>query len=272
MAFHQGVGRAILVGANATWNWNGQVWAQSGVAPDCVGTLWDPVRQAVLLVGSIAGVSNPCVWRWDLGTSAWQVVAKRPVVVNLPAGSVAVVFDPSSGQPVVRHSVQQLCTVGGPPTIYVGHMMARMQQIAQVTASATSTGTGCGVLPLRLVQDPVRRPIINTSAVLDVQNAPIGLAYLAIGTSRTTLNSYSLPLLLTPLGFTGCYLRQSMDYEGAYPTTPTGQASTRATIPIPNDPVLLRQSVYIQAWAFAPGENPADITVSNMISWFIGDM
>ena len=64
----------------------------------------------------------------------------------------------------------------------------------------------------------------------------------------------------------------NMDYEGAYPTVATGATSTRATIPIPNDPVLLRQSIHFQAWAFAPGANPAGITVSNMISWFIGEV
>jgi hypothetical protein len=115
-------------------------------------------------------------------------------------------------------------------------------------------------------------PIIGTAAALDVQNVPIGFAYLAIGTSATTLNSYSLPLLLTSLGFTGCYLRQNMDYEGAYPTSGISPTSTRALINLPLDPALLRQRVYIQAWAFAPGENPAEITVSNMIRWFIGEV
>lgn len=272
MAFHQGGAKAVLVGANSTWLWDGLAWHPSAGSPNCITTFWDPVRQDVLLVGSIGTSRNPCVWRWNDASSVWQVVPMRAGPGDLPSGVVSASFDPSSGQPVIRHSIQQMCNVGGPPTAYVNYMMSRMQPIAQVAAAATSSGVGCGSLPLALSQDPLRRPIINTSAVLDVQNAPIGLAYLAIGTSRTTLNSYSLPLLLTSLGFTGCYLRQSMDYEGAYPTSPTGPNATRATIAIPNDPVLLRQSVYLQAWAFAPGENPAEITVSNMISWFIGDM
>jgi hypothetical protein len=123
-----------------------------------------------------------------------------------------------------------------------------------------------------LTQDSLLRPIIGASAALDVANAPLAFAYLAIGTGTDTLNTYTLPLSLGSLGFTGCVLRQNMDYEGAYPTVATGSTSTRATIPIPNDPALLRQFVHIQAWAFAPGVNPAGITVSNMISWFIGEV
>jgi hypothetical protein len=186
---------------------------------------------------------------------------------GIPQGLRSVVFDGSSGKVAARGEDIGAC--GG---FYYPMYLLQQHVPPRVVASATSTGIGCGSLPLTLVQDAVMRPMIGASAALDVTNAPLAFAYLAIGTGTDMLNTYTLPLSLTSLGFDGCILRQNMDYEGAYPTVATGATSARATIPIPNDPVLLRQRIHFQAWAFAPGVNPAGITVSNMISWFIGEV
>jgi hypothetical protein len=266
IAQHAASGELLMVGSGMTWTWSGQSWVSAGNAPDCLAVLWDEARQEVMLVQDPLTYFGRSVWTWNSANRTWQSVAMR-LGGGVPQGVRSVVFDRSTGKIAVRG--EDIGSCGG---FYYPMFLLQQYVPPRVVAAASSTGAGCGAPPLTLAQDAVRRPIIGASAVLDVSNAPLAFAYLAIGTGTDTLNTYTLPLSLGSLGFTGCVLRQNMDYEGAYPTVATGATSTRATIPIPNDPVLLRQSIHFQAWAFAPGANPAGITVSNMISWFIGEV
>jgi hypothetical protein len=67
----------------------------------------------------------------------------------------------------------------------------------------------------------------------------------------------------------GCQMLQSTDVLGQ-PTAATGPASASFGLPLPFQFSLIDVHVYLQAWAVAPGMNPANIIVSNGLDWLIG--
>jgi hypothetical protein len=92
----------------------------------------------------------------------------------------------------------------------------------------------------------------------------------SFGSSNTFSFPFPLPLDLTLAGMPGCYLLQSNEVFGL-PVTPLTASTLQFDAVIPYSAALLTQQFYIQAYAFAPGANAAQIVTSNGIAWTIGN-
>ena len=80
----------------------------------------------------------------------------------------------------------------------------------------------------------------------------------------------TLPFELSGIGMPGCYLHQSNEIFGL-PVTPVTASTLQFDAAIPLNTALLTQHFYIQAYAFAPGANAAQVVTSNGIAWTIGN-
>jgi hypothetical protein len=96
-------------------------------------------------------------------------------------------------------------------------------------------------------------PWLGDTFAVTVQPLPaVQPVVLFAGASDTMWNSLPLPLDLTPAGMPGCSLWASADV--ALPLLNTGGAAVW-TLGIPNDPLLLGQSLYGQAFVLDPRAN-----------------
>jgi len=92
-----------------------------------------------------------------------------------------------------------------------------------------------------------------------------------MGLNNQFFGPFSLPLTLAFIGMPGCNLHQSADVLGL-PTSPLTPATLSYSLAIPNVSSLLGMHLYLQAYAYAPGVNPAQIIISNGIDWLIGNV
>ena len=90
------------------------------------------------------------------------------------------------------------------------------------------------------------------------RNAPTALI---IGASNTMSGSIPLPFDMAPIGAPGCLLLASTDILLGMLTGPGGDLAT--SLPVPNDPSLDGQSLYLQHLIVDPGTNPLGLTSSN---------
>lgn len=107
-------------------------------------------------------------------------------------------------------------------------------------------------------------------ACATITNAPTPIGGCAIGFSNTFSFPVSLPFDLSSLGFTGCDLNQSNEIFGLPWTVSPGQDPQFAQA-IPALTSALGVHLFVQAYAFAPGENPAQVVVSNGLDWQLGN-
>lgn len=131
-------------------------------------------------------------------------------------------------------------------------------------ASVRSFGVGCGVPPLTLAAVPGSQPVLGQSFESVVTAVPAGgLPFLAYGVSDTFAGSVPLPIDLTPLGMTGCYLYHDLLALG-YGCTPAGGAWSNS-LPLQNQPVFVGTEIFAQVYAWAPGSNPFGLLTSNAL-------
>lgn len=286
-------------GGDQTWTWNGATWTQvpsSGPSVSGHALVFDELNQVVVLVRNDGDVDT-----WD-GTN-WTAVpttggtnfADDPAVYH--AGRRRVIassISPSNDQrfyqlslpgavwyelneqlrPVRRHraglayhaSLGQMVLFGGNAnsTNYNDTWTTE-----PIPAQASTFGTGCGTSPLDL--QPVDPIAIGTSATAELTNAPSVVASAGVGFSRTSYAGFPLPVGMGGFGLTGCDLLISPDTLG-YVMTPTTSGTLEMRLPVPNAPILTGMLVYAQAVCYAPGQNPAELILSNGIQWVIGDM
>lgn len=137
-----------------------------------------------------------------------------------------------------------------------------------VSSSTSSFGSGCGSPALTLAGSAP--PVIGTAAQVVLANAPTPFVFLAVGWSNTVSGPLPLPLSLAGIGMPGCFLRQSAEVLGLVATA-TGGGAAAYDWPLPNLGSLIGLRVYLQGWALAPGENTANLIVSNGLEWVIGN-
>jgi hypothetical protein len=94
------------------------------------------------------------------------------------------------------------------------------------------------------------------------------VAVMMLGWSRTMYGPFTLPVSLAAINMPGCDLLQSADVFGL-PVTMTGLSTADYSLPIPNVASLVDLHLYLQAVAFSPGANPAELLVSNGLDWQI---
>jgi hypothetical protein len=241
-----------------TWEWDGNAWTQrtpvqSAFVRQYHRMVFDADRARVVLFGGNAREGGPGLaetWEWD-GTSWSQLHAAAT-----PPGSFGIgcdmVYDEARGRTVA---------VGGADT----------WELVATTATATPFGTGCGSPALTVAPAANSRPLLGATQVTDVTNVPAGGGLMALGLSRTALGPVALPLALDPFGLAGCTLYQDNLVPGV-PCTPTAAGAAQHRIAIPNDLDLAGAHVYLQAWAPAPGANPAGVVFSNAVDLLLGNM
>lgn len=264
MAFDSQRGRTVLFGgANPngsltsflgdTWEWDGVAWVQrstSGPAPRANHAMsYDSTRGVTLVMGGQnSGSPGPnFLWEWN-GTS-WTNAGNW---ISREGAEMA--FDSHRNRTVM---------FGGTP------YAADTWELVSTLAGGTPFGTGCGAPPLALAGVLSAPPSLGSTAQAAITNAPSPVAFVALGVSNTTFGPFTLPVSLASIGMPGCNLLQSTEVVGES-TTPNGVGTASYNFAIPNNPALIGFHVYLQAWAWAPGANPANIIVSNGLDWQVG--
>jgi hypothetical protein len=275
MAYDAGRQRVVLFGGNIglfsafpdTWEWDGAAWTEiPAPAPgrDEHAMAWAGGLQGTLVFGGrttqpqVTDVADTRFWN---GT-AWTPVATPPSPSPQPRSRHALAWHAATGQVLLFGG----CTTQGAFQSQWGDTWV----FTGTFATGTPYGDACGVPPLALAQVAQARPILGQTAIVRLATAPTPAIALAIGWSNTTLGTTPLPLSLAGLGMTGCSLHQSADLLGlAFAASGTGFGGAVA---LPNAASLLGGHAYLQAVAFAPGQNPAQLTTSNGVAWRFGNL
>jgi len=259
--------RVLLFGGtsltmNDLWEWNGSSWLQRVPATSPPGRSrhvmsWDAARARAVVFGGAGTSFNALAdtWEWD-GTNWTQVV---PVGTPLPAFDAAATYDSQRGALVVFGGVWQSRVAHGELWEYA----------TPGFAIASTFGQGCGTPPLTASPAAGSRPILGATQTIDIGNVPAGFAAMAYGFSMSALGAAQLPLDLGGIGMTGCSALQSCDslFEAC---ASSGPATATYSVTVPNLPGLLSLRVWLQAWAPAPGQNPAGLIASNAVSLLLG--
>ncbi len=112
---------------------------------------------------------------------------------------------------------------------------------------------------------------IGEPANLSVENLPSqSPALLVIGVSAKSWGLTTLPLDLTLLGAKGCYLRQSFDLSLFLGTA--NQGGLQLSLPIPKLSSLKGRSLYSSVLVFDKKANTLGLTMSNALTWQIGQL
>jgi hypothetical protein len=119
-------------------------------------------------------------------------------------------------------------------------------RVGRTWESVTAAGYGEGCLGASIGRS--NRPAIGSSDfTVRLQGGSANQpAFLALGGSRSRWGALALPFELTPLGAPGCRVLASFDATLPAATGGTGTASL--TLPVPAQPSLLGQVLYLQ-WA-----------------------
>ncbi|MBM4062068.1 MAG: hypothetical protein FJ265_13370 [Planctomycetes bacterium] len=245
-----------------TWDWDGLAWrhrSSFGPTPRAGhAVVYDAGRGRCVLFGGMDGASPPNALgdtlEWD--GSIW---VPRLVTATIARSDHAVAYD-------ARRAMHVL--FGG--TVAGSRLGDTWERQGPSFSSATPYGSGCGNPPLELWPVPGANPNLNSTAMAQVTQVPGSVAFVAAGLSRAWFGPFPLPVTLAGFGMPGCFLLQSSE-AAALPATPTGTGSASFSLQVPNSISLLGFHLYLQAWAHAPGQNPANTIASNGLDWCIGN-
>ncbi|HEX5052843.1 MAG TPA: kelch repeat-containing protein [Planctomycetota bacterium] len=267
MAYDAARQRVVMFGGDDgafftdTWEWDGTSWLQRTSPAHPPGRrffamAYDAQQQVTTVFGGYGGAFLGDTWHWN--GSQWT-----------SAGS--------PGAPAPRHGVtmtydlsrQRALLFGGGGTLLYGDTWN--DRPAAVPAVAAAYGNGCGTPALDFVPDANARPLLGQVARATIANAPTLAAGVALGFSDQSFGMLSLPLSLAGAGMAGCDLLQSADVLGLG-ATPQSASTLSFALAVPQQPSLLGNRVFLQAYALAPGVNPAQWIVSNGVAWSFGDL
>ncbi|MEM7205775.1 MAG: hypothetical protein AAF628_36310 [Planctomycetota bacterium] len=171
----------------------------------------------------------------------------------------------ANGQDAARPATATLIAQTGPSSLY-----AEYDSNADLTSVFVMTpivfGSGCGSPALAFTPDVTGQPVIGQTATATISNAPVNVGGAILGLSNQTIRGAPLPLPLAAIGMPGCSLWQSSEVVGL-PVLPLTASTMRYSLAVPNNPALIDASLYLQAFAVAPMENPLGLIVSNGIAW-----
>jgi hypothetical protein len=254
MAFDPAVGRLVLAlgqSQNARFfEWNGYGWNQrlpANVPPAGFAALaTDTARGVVVGVDRDYLSLQPChTWSYADGAPTRLPVAVEPTLRQ----ATAMAFDPVRGVHVLFGGNNVMYTFGDTWELDLGPL-----------ASFTPQGTGCvgsrGVPQLAALGGSL--PRVGQTFTTRTTNLPIGgPAFQLLGFSDVDYGGAPLPLDLTVLGASGCWLRTSI--ETAQPALNVfGNATWSIAIP----PVL-GVSFFVQTAMFDAAANELGLTFSN---------
>lgn len=267
MAYDSVRQRLVMVGGDEgnpstqTWEWDGNNWthvfpASSPLGRSDFGMAFDAIQSRVVLFGGSGGFGTlGDTWEWD-GTNWVQQLTPGPV----PRAGHRMAYD-SARQRVVMY--------GGVGSFYL--VDTWVLWTPGTPAFATSYGTGCGSPPLGFVPNMTHRPILGQVGWATITSAPTAAAGVAMGWSNTFAFPVVLPFNLAGIGMPGCDLLQSSEIIGLG-VAPLTATTLSFSLAIPSLPSLIGSHAYLQAYAFAPGQNALQIIASNGIDWLLGDI
>lgn len=278
MAFDPARSRVVLTGGRGvnlgdwrydTWEWDGVAWTSTaastgvfgpgfcGPVPTC------PVPPPAALFWMPGTPFGPRLAGWGptgqmlaYAGASWQTW-----LTNIQPGTGVNHYMPKFAFDAGRNQVVALAGDGSTPNTSL---------LTATPSSATVVGSGCGSPPLSLTPQPIAPPVVGATARATIANAPTAACLVAAGFNTFRVGAYLLPLALDPFGMPGCVLRHSMDAVDL-PTAAVGSGFEYA-LQLPNQLSLLGVTVRLQAYALAPGVNPAQTIVSNRLDWRIGDV
>lgn len=136
------------------------------------------------------------------------------------------------------------------PFLYNGIWCIRACSTDAFPASYTTFAPGCaGTLGVSHLI-PATLPRIGTNLFVVVDNLPLNLGVLFTGASDTTWSGLPLPLDLSPLGATGCWLRAGPDVLSS--NLIGGGTTASVVIGVPNQLTLLGMQAFQQALVLDP--------------------
>lgn len=266
MAFDTQHQLVVLCQGSLTWTWDGTAWtflATTGDVPTPYGDslVYHETRQRLVTSDLVSGSSSAnSTHELDLATGVWELLDDPGPV---PArNSHSMVYHASLDKVVLFGGV---LLFGGSPG--GNHNDTWVTQL--LPSEGIAIGTGCGSSPLDL--QAVAGPVLGQAATAELTNAPTPIAVAAVGFSNSTFGGFLLPVPMDGYGMTGCNLLISPDSFG-YTLTPGVSGNPEFVFPIPNAPTLTGLLVYAQVVCVAPGENPAQLILSNAVRWTIGDV
>ncbi len=132
-------------------------------------------------------------------------------------------------------------------------------------------GAGCaGVAGAPATLAPTGGPRVGASFTVRATGLATSAtaAWLLLGSSRERLGALPLPVDLSALGFTSCFLHTSAEVVLTMPAPAQG-ASTLA-IPLPSVPALAGAALYVQAVVAEPGANRAGVLFAAALAAVVG--
>lgn len=264
MAFDRMRGRIVLFGGSLglpigdTWEWDGVSWVMRSSAlqpPARQGhaMVYNGVRERIELFGGASLMSELAdTWEWD-GMNWFNRTTSGPAARR----DHVMVYDAARAQSFV---------FGGRQAADVDDAWS----LAPLQATAATFGAGCGTPPLSLSPDPAARPIMGQIARASLTDMPTPAAAVAMGFSKSTFGAYPLPVTLAGIGMPGCMLYQSSDIMGLAVSL-LGGGSAEFSLAIPNQSSLLGGRLFLQAYAYAPGQNPLEVISSNALEWLLNN-
>lgn len=258
-------GRIVMFGGSTgaasgvlgdTWTWNGSDWSQvvTPTTPGGTGVrngkmTFDTVRGRHVYFGGVRGVGGFSNSAWEFDGADWRERLLSPA----PAGRAGLGFS----------FVDALGTnvlFGG----YNGGFFSDTWTY-QTNALATKTtfGTGCAspsgvpnlnVLPLPWLEETLTWSFSSLP--------PSALPLLVIGLSDTVAEGLPLPLSLAALGAPQCQLLVSTE---TITFAPAGLSLT-----LPNDPLLIGESLYSQGIVLSAATSPFGVSATNATALQIG--
>lgn len=285
-----------------TWKWDGINWQlQPTTASPSPrhggGVAYDAVRQRFVLFGGFDGVVRADTWEWDGSTwlamfsSSFPPARQYTAMVYETGRARVVMFGGWNGSANLSDTWEWDGANWTTQSAWAGMTALRQHSLAydevrqrvhlfggvasgpvsdtwgSRAAGAVPYGTGCGSPPLRF--ERLSRPVIGQPCTATIHDAPTLVAGVSMGWSNDHFGPFTLPVPLTSIGMTGCELLQSNESPGLG-AVPIGASTLSFTFSIPPWPNLIGARVYIQAYAFAPAQNPLGIVSSNAIEWRLG--
>lgn len=121
-----------------------------------------------------------------------------------------------------------------------------------------------------MIAAPYYKPVLGEFVRASVGNNPTGLTAVTLGLDNQMAGGQPLPIDLAAFGMPGCQLYHSAEAIGPILTIVGGKRVFTALLP--SQPSLLSRSIFVQAYAFAPGANPLQVITSNALEWVLGDV
>ena len=239
-----------------TWEWDGTTWTQvttTGPAARAHHTVtYDSQRNVTVVFGGHDSNTHALgdTWEWD-GTSWTQMATSGPGARQRHA----MAYDSQRGVTVL---------FGGQDNL--GELADTWEY--RLPAGEAVYGSGCGNPPLDFA--PSNNPVIGTTGTAILVNAPNQIAFVSLGWSNSAYNGTALPIDLTSLGLTGCLQLQSLEAVALPISAGSIPNTLQFNLAIPPSSIWLAVKLYLQAWAPAPGANPAGVITSNGIEWTLG--